>query len=95
MFGLSPFEILLTLAWLGAIGVRVGEWVFKRSHDGDDCVKRSEWQLARRDDVDKALHFTRNTVNLYVPREAYDRDWKETSRRLEHLEAQGSGLMRT
>ena len=92
MFGLSPFEVLLTLAWLGAIGARVAEWVFKRSHDGDDCVQRAEWAAARSKDSEDARHFTRGELSLYVPQKLYDRDWKETNRRLEHLEQQGSGL---
>lgn len=91
VLGLSPFEILLSLAWLGAIGVRVAEWVFKRTHEGDDCVKKADWQRGRRDDLDTAKHHINNRLSIYVPEKLYERDRQEIHRRLGALERHGEG----
>ena len=81
MFGLTPFETLMAI-WLAiSVGARFVEWVFQR-----EVVTKGEWSAGRVKDLDEAKHYTRNAVNTYVPRELYDRDWKETNRRLSHLE---------
>lgn len=86
MFGLTPFETLMAVAWVAAILARVAEWVFKRNVDAEAFVTKASWEQGRAKDLDEAKHFTRNMVGTYVTRELYERDWKETNRRLAHLE---------
>ena len=91
MFGLTPFELLMAAWVVVTMLIRAGEWIFRRNLDAAAVVKRSEWEQGRAEDVEKARHFTRNLVGTYTLREVYERDWKETDRRLRHLEQTEAG----
>jgi hypothetical protein len=89
----TPVEWLLLIGGLLHFSQRaIAAWVEhlarapKPPDDEDRCVKRGEWEGARREDIEAARHFTRNQLVLYPTRELYDRDQRETHRRLRALE---------
>ena len=86
MFGLTSFETLMAVWALLALVIRAGEWIFRRTLDSTEFVKKDDWEKARVEDKEYGRHFTRGEIGLYMRKDMYDRDWKDMNRRVEHLE---------
>ena len=90
MFGLTPFETLMAGWALITTVIRAGEWVFQRNVDAGLFVKKADWEQGRSKDREDTRHFVRGEIGIYVRKDIYDRDWKDTNRRIEYLEGRPS-----